>query len=76
MKRVRRARATGYGSVISIVVTLLIGFLLMVFYLREFVPSASRGTGQGTAIDAARKQARAFEEQQQKRLEEMNEAAK
>jgi competence protein ComGC len=72
----KQVRAGGFGSVVMIVVSMLIGFLLIVFYLREFVPSSGPGGGPKGTVDAVKRQAQAFEEQQRRRLEQMNEVTK
>ena len=66
----------GFGSLVAIVLSLLITFALMVLYLRNFVPRGPKGGPQGTALEAARNQAKAFEEQQKKRLEQMQELSR
>lgn len=67
------AHRTSRGfSFISIVLSLLIGFALMVLYLKAFTPVGPKGGTQGGALEAARKQAENFEEQQKKRLQEID----
>ncbi len=73
-------RATRIGpsglSFVSLVVSLLIGFVLIALYLKAFSPAGAKGGLQGSALEAARKQAENFEEQQKKRLKEMDDVAR
>jgi hypothetical protein len=62
-------------SLVSLVLAMLICLALVVIYLREAAPVDSKGGVPGGALRAARSQARNFEEQQQKRLEEMRKIA-
>lgn len=66
---------TGSGGLIGLVITLLIGFALMLMYLKSSMPSrkAEQEAGQG-AIDRTREQAKRFEEEQRSRDREMREA--
>ncbi|MBI2962694.1 MAG: hypothetical protein HYY35_02975 [Deltaproteobacteria bacterium] len=68
-------RADGF-SFVSLLLSLLIGFALMALYLKAHAPVGPQDTPQGSALDAARKQARGFEEQQERRLREMDESAR
>ncbi len=70
-----RHRNHGFASLAAIVVGMLIVFALTVLYLRAFAPAGPKGGPPGTALDAARSQAQNFEEQQKKRLEQMNQIA-
>jgi len=63
-------------ALVSLVVAMLICFALIVIYLREAAPIGPKGGVQGGALEAARKQAQNFEAQQNRRLDEMREAAK
>jgi hypothetical protein len=65
----------GFASLAAIVVAMLIVFVLIVLYLRTYTPGGAKGGPAGSALDAARKQAQNFEEQQKKRLEQMREVA-
>jgi hypothetical protein len=56
-------------------VGMLIVFILIVLYVRAFAPGNAKGGPPATALDAARKQAQNFEDQQKKRLEQMQEVA-
>lgn len=67
--------ARGSGSLAAIVVGMLLIFVLIVLYLRAFTPSGPKGGPAGSALEAARKQAQNFEEEQRKRLEAMRHAA-
>ncbi len=65
----------GFASLAAIVVGMLIVFVLIVLYLRTYTPGGAKGGPAGSALDAAKKQAQNFEEQQKKRLEQMREVA-
>jgi len=69
----RRIIEGGAGSFVAVVISLLISFVLIVLYLRTFMPRGPAGGPEGSAVEAARNQAKAFEEQQKKRLEQMQE---
>jgi len=51
--------AAGLG-VISLVVSMLILFLLMTVYLREFAPTGPKGGTPGTALEATKQRAHEF----------------
>jgi hypothetical protein len=70
-----RLGSRGFGSLAAIVVGMLIVFILIVLYVRAFAPGNAKGGPPATALDAARKQAQNFEDQQKKRLEQMQEVA-
>jgi len=63
------------SGLVSLIVAMLICFALMVIYLRQAAPVDPKGGVQGGALGAARKQAQNFEDQQQRRLDEMREIA-
>jgi hypothetical protein len=54
---------------------MLIVFVLIVLYLRTYTPGGAKGGPAGSALDAAKKQAQNFEEQQKRRIEQMREVA-
>ena len=64
----------GFASLAAIVVAMLIVFVLIVLYLRSNVPGGVKGGPAGSALDAAKKQAQSFDDQQKKRLEQMQDA--
>jgi hypothetical protein len=69
-------RSHGFASLAAIVVAMLIVFVLIVLYLRTYTPGGAKGGPAGSALDAARKQAQSFEDQQKKRLEQMQDAVR
>lgn len=69
-----RPSVSGLGA-ITVVISLLITLLLLVFYLRASVSGGPKGSPPATALEAAKRQAQVFEEQQRKRLEQMKEAS-
>ena len=69
-----KRESDGFASLASIVVGMLIVFVLIVLYLRTYTPGGAKGGLAGSALDAAKKQAQNVEEQQKKRLEQMQEA--
>ena len=74
MSRLRSAEGFGF---VSIVVSLLITFLLITIYLREYAPVGGAKDGPaGSALEATNERARQFEVQQNQRLEQMDEAAR
>jgi hypothetical protein len=66
----------GFASLAATVVAMLIVFVLIVVYLRTNTPGGAKGGPAGTALDAAKKQAQNFEDQQNKRLEQMQDAVR
>jgi hypothetical protein len=74
MSRRQRSREGGFGSLVVVVISMLIAYALITLYLREFTPSGPKGGPAGT-LDAVRKQAQSFEEQQRKRFEELQREA-
>jgi hypothetical protein len=64
----------GSGGLIGLVVTLLIGFAIMIYFLREQLPSKTEMTGHRTAIDSARERAAAVELQQRQHERELRDA--
>jgi hypothetical protein len=61
-------------SFVSLIVSLLILYLLMTVYLREFTSTGPKGGPAVTAIDATRERAKQVEQQQQEQKREMDEA--
>jgi hypothetical protein len=64
------------SALVSLVVAMLICLALIVIYLREAVPVDPKRGVQGGALGATRRQAQTFEDQQEKRLDEMREIAR
>ena len=71
-----KPESDGFASLAAIVVAMLIVFVLIVLYLRSNAPGGAKGGPAGSALDAARKQAQSFEDQQKKRLEQMQETVR
>ena len=70
----QRSRQAGFGSLVAIVISMLIAFALITLYLRTATSPGSKDGPIGT-LDAVKKQAKGFEEQQNRRLEDLREAA-
>jgi hypothetical protein len=66
----------GFASLAAIVIAMLIVFALVVLYVRTNAPGGAKGGPAGSALDAARKQAQSVEDQQKKRLEQMQDAVR
>jgi cytochrome oxidase Cu insertion factor (SCO1/SenC/PrrC family) len=71
-----KAESDGFASLAAIVVAMLIVFVLIVLYLRSNATGGAKGGPAGSAIDAAKAQAQNFEDQQKKRLEQMQDAVR
>ncbi|MGH7856230.1 MAG: hypothetical protein ACREQY_02795 [Candidatus Binatia bacterium] len=56
----------GYGSVVSIVITMFFIAVLVLLYMRTMMRSAPETRGQATAIERTRDTAAAVEEQQRR----------
>jgi competence protein ComGC len=69
-----RLRSTQGFSFVSLIVSLLILFLLMTVYLREFTSKNEKGGPAVTAIDATRARAKQVEEKQQEEKQQMDDA--
>jgi hypothetical protein len=69
-----RLRSSRGFSFVSLIVSLLILYLLMTVYLREFTSPGAKGGPAVTAVDAARERAKQVEQQQQDQKRQMDEA--
>ena len=65
-------RSAGFGSVVVIAVSMLITLVLIMLYMRTFLPAGPKGGPAGGALEAAKRQAQNFEEQQKRHIEDMN----
>ena len=65
-------RSPGFGSVVVIAVSMLITLVLVVLYLRAFLPTGPKGGPAGGALEAAKRQAQNFEEQQKRHIDDLN----
>jgi hypothetical protein len=70
----RRLGGEGFGA-ISILISLVIVALLVVFYLQESTALGPKGGAPGGALEATKIRAQQFEDQQKQRLEQMKDAA-
>jgi hypothetical protein len=61
-------------SFVSVIVSLLILYLLMTVYLREFTSTGPKGGPAVSAIDATRERAKEVEQKQQEQKRQMDEA--
>ena len=66
---------SGFGFV-SLIVSLLILFLLMTVYLREFTSKGPKGGPAVTAVEATKERAAQVEQQQEERKREMDDAVR
>jgi hypothetical protein len=66
---------SGFSSLIALVISMLIVFALMISYLRNSASSAS-GSRDGPVgtLDAVKRRASDFEEQQRRRMEDLQQA--
>ena len=70
--RMAANRSAGFGSVVVIAVSMLLTLVLVMLYMRTFLPTGPKGGPAGGALEAAKRQAQNFEEQQKRHLEDMN----
>ena len=67
-------RSTQGMSFVSLIVSLLIIFLLMTIYMREFTSNGPKGGPAVTAIEVTKQRAAEVNQQQQERKQEMDDA--
>jgi len=70
----RRLRSRDGFGFVSLIVSLLILYLLMTVYLREFTSTGPKGGPAVTAIEATKQKAREVDQQQQQQKQQMDEA--
>jgi len=70
----KRLRSSGGFSFVSLIVSLLILYLLMTVYLREFTSTGPKGGPAVTAVEVTKQKAREVDQQQQEQKQQMDEA--
>ena len=68
----RRRSSAGQASLIVIVGSMLLVAVLVALYMRSAGQQGAKDGPAASALDAAKRQAASFEDQQQKRLQEMD----